>query len=71
MTDKQIEEMVNRFLNWELPKDFDPDAGISFCPNGPWPIGTNLLTAEQAREMIEYLLNVRVDGKPGVHKTDE
>ena len=56
----KIDEMVNRFLGWKLPKDFCPDAGISFKPSKPdgfdqpgWcPIGTNLLTAEQARQML-------------------
>ena len=66
MTEDQISEMVNRFLNWKLPKDFWPDAGISFKPTKPydgdeygnswWPAGTNLLTADQAREMIVHML---------------
>lgn len=53
-----LDMMVDRFLSWPLPKDFAPDGGISFTPlNNPscWPIGTNLLTAEQARDMIEHL----------------
>lgn len=53
------DDMVSRFLGWKLPDDFFPDAGISFKapqhPNG-WPIGTNLLTADQARAMLEYVL---------------
>lgn len=51
--------MVDRFLSWPLPKDFAPDGGVSFTPlNNPscWPTGTNLLTAEQARSMIEHML---------------
>lgn len=59
-----VEGMVNRFLCWKLPDDFAPDAGVSFTP-GPhqspgnlhWPVGTNLLTAVQARAMLEYVLN--------------
>ncbi len=56
-----IDKMVNRFLSWKLPKDFGPDAGISFTQYHPydsphWPSGTNLLHAGQAKEMIEYLL---------------
>ena len=59
-----IEHMVNRFLAWKLPADFSPDAGIGFKPYHPqqtpdnpmWPTGTNLLTAEQARGMFEYVL---------------
>ena len=63
---EKIDEMVNRFLCWKLPKDFGPDAGISFKPTKPyegdelgnswWPVGTNLLTADQARQMIKHLL---------------
>ena len=56
-----IEKMVNRFLGWKLPKDFSPDAGISFKPTKPyeepeWPVGTNLLTADQAKHMFEYVM---------------
>lgn len=58
-----IDVMVSRFLGWKLPKDFAPDAGISFNPgshqepSGPhWPSGTSLLHAEQARHMIEHML---------------
>lgn len=60
------DSMVNRFLGWKLPVDFDPDAGISFkavynenSPCGPSrhePVGTNLLSAEQARAMLEHVL---------------
>jgi hypothetical protein len=63
---EQIDRMVDRFLGWKLPEAFHPDAGITFSPahpyagdalgNSRWPIGTNLLTAEQAREMIVHLL---------------
>jgi hypothetical protein len=57
------DEMVSRFLGWQLPKDFSPDCGISFDgrkddewnKNKTWPIGTNLLTADQAREMLEHV----------------
>lgn len=65
------DEMVNRFLAWELPKDFWPDGGVTFTREvgtmdgkrdradlGPgwWPIGTNILTADQARAMLEHVL---------------
>lgn len=52
-----IDAMVNRFLGWRLPNDFAPDAGIQFTPStNPhgWPVGTNLLTAVQAKAMFEY-----------------
>lgn len=55
-----INEMVNKFLSWKLPKDFCPDGGISFSPghttpSSPhWPTGTNLFHAEQAKKMFEF-----------------
>lgn len=71
-TDDLIKEMVNRFLCWKLPKDFAPDAGISFKPTKPdgydapgwWPIGTNLLHAGQAEEMVRHML-----GLPNLNST--
>lgn len=56
---KVTDEMVTRFLGWSLPKDFAPDGGISFKPlNHPncWPVGTNLFTADQARQMLNHVL---------------
>jgi hypothetical protein len=57
------EEMVTRFLSWKLPADFAPDCHITFKlpdpalnPNPSWPVGTNLLTAEQARAMLQHVL---------------
>ncbi len=63
--DDQIKHMVNRFLGWKLPENFNPDGGISFKKdfneNTPHPMkheptGTNLFDATQAEEMICYLL---------------
>jgi hypothetical protein len=61
-------QLVDRFLQWKLPEDFAPDAGISFnpvynetSPFGPsrhTPIGTNLFTASQAHEMVKFILGV-------------
>jgi len=62
---KVTDEMVTRFLCWKLPEHFNPDGGISFVrdynQNTPYPakhepIGTNLFTADQAREMLEHVL---------------
>jgi hypothetical protein len=58
-----IGKMVDRFLCWKLPKDFAPDCGISFDgrnddewnKNKTWPVGTNILTADQARQMFEHV----------------
>jgi len=63
MSKTQIDKMVNRFLAWPMPKDFAPDCGISFkrepdakgCAPA-WPVGTNLFTADQARQMFEHCL---------------
>lgn len=55
-------EMIDRFLCWKLPVDFHPDAGVSFTPGHItpttpwWPTGTNLLTATQARAMLEHVI---------------
>jgi len=58
------DEMVTRFLGWKLPQDFAPDCGISFTPIGHpngWPIGTNLLNATQARQMLAHVLAAPAD----------
>lgn len=69
MTDEQIKHMVNRFLQWKLPDNFNPDAGISFTPDfnvgTPYPMkhepmGTNLLDYTQAEAMVRHML----DGMP-------
>lgn len=63
-----IKKAVDRFLGWRLPKDFSPDCGISFKRESDYehptygrskyePTGTNLLTAEQAKAMFEYVLD--------------
>lgn len=67
MKKAQVDAMVNKFLAWKLPEHFHPDAGISFTPTKPytgdeygnswWPVGTNLFTADQAREMILHILS--------------
>lgn len=64
-SDEQIKYMRDRFLGWYLPKNFNPDGGISFEPLGNKgmpqeymrePSGTNLLDAEQAEKMIRYMI---------------
>jgi hypothetical protein len=65
MTDDQIKHMVDRFLIWKLPENFSPDAGISFkktfnehtaYPMKHEPMGTNLFDAQQATEMVRYMI---------------
>jgi len=66
MRDEQIKHMVNRFLMWRLPENFNPDGGISFKrdfnentphPMKHEPVGTNLFDATQAEEMVRYMVN--------------
>ena len=70
MTEDQIELMAQRFLGWRLPEEFSPDAGITFTPeyNIEWnakqgrppnrhePVGTNLFTLAQAKEMVRHMV---------------
>lgn len=62
--DEITDDMVSRFLSWKLPNGFNPDCGISFDgrkddqwnKNKTWPVGTNLFSAEQAKAMLEHVL---------------
>lgn len=66
MTKEQaIDALVNRFLGWKLPANFNPDGGITFKaeynehtdhPMRHEPVGTNLFDYSQAKQMIEHLL---------------
>lgn len=65
MTEAQIKHMVDRFLMWKLPANFNPDDGISFdriASRGTphefvrTPSGTNLLCADQADAMVRHML---------------
>ena len=65
MNEDQIKHMVERFLGWELPKNFCPDGGVLFQPFGDYgtshqfenkPTGTNLLDAVQATAMVRYMI---------------
>ena len=56
---KTMDELVSRFLAWNLPENFAPDAGVYFKPPSHmagWPTGTNLLTADQAKQMLTHVL---------------
>ncbi len=68
--DQQVKHMVERFLRWRLPENFNPDCGITFkaiynehSPFGPSkaePVGTNLFDYIQAEAMVRHML----DGLP-------
>lgn len=64
MTEEQIKHMVDRFLGWKLPDNFNPDAGISYARPGyppSWsPTGTNLFDETQAKAMVRHM----VEGLP-------
>lgn len=75
MTEEQIKHMVRRFLTWQLPENFKPDAGISFkaefnentaYPMKHTPSGTNLFDAVQADVMVRYM----IDGMPAPVSSD-
>lgn len=56
-----VRRMVDRFLMWKLPPTFGPDCFVSFDrekakANHSWPVGTNILTADEARAMLEHVL---------------
>lgn len=63
MRDDQVQHMVQRFLGWRLPENFNPDGGVKFerevnggpRPKAWWPNGTNVLDAQQAEAMIRYI----------------
>ena len=73
MTEAQIKHMVDRFLNWKLPENFNPDAGISFKPHyndgtaRHQPVGTNLFNYEQAEAMVRHM----IEAMPSPAKVDE
>ena len=65
MDEATIKKMTERFLAWELPVDFSPDAGISFKPDfnehtdypmRHKPTGTNLLNYTQAKQMVLHII---------------
>jgi hypothetical protein len=65
LTEDQIKHMVDRFLGWKLPKNFNPDGGIIFektfnestaHPMKHEPFGTNLFDAGQVDGMVRHMI---------------
>jgi len=69
LTAAQTDHMVQRFLSWSLPPNFNPDGGISFMPHRSVPIdkgvdelvpnkptGTNLFDRRQATQMVRFMI---------------
>ena len=68
--DALINCVVDRFLQWRLPENFQPDAGISFEPDfnvgTPRPMkhrptGTNLFSATQAEAMVKAIAGPEIE----------
>lgn len=51
----EIKAVVDRFLGWPLPESVCSDTCVTMRPYQFPRSGTNLLTADEARQMIEYL----------------
>ena len=76
MSKTMIDKMVDRFLGWKLPADFCPDCYVTFDgrkakDNNGWPIGTNLLTAEQARGMVKHMMADALPAETDAYATEE
>lgn len=72
LTEVQLKHMVDRFLSWKLPANFNPDGGISFDRIGNpgtshryvrQPSGTNLLDAAQAEALVRHLVDGLASGE--------
>jgi hypothetical protein len=50
-----INKLVDRFLSWPLPESVCSDLTVTF-PGRPHRTGTNLLTAIEAKQMLEHVL---------------
>lgn len=60
-TTVSVDFLVNRFLSWPLPDSVCSDTCV--CEKGYQNrTGTNLLTADEARQMFDYLLAEREKG---------
>lgn len=56
-----LDALVDRFLTWPVPADVYPDG----TPGQPGRTGTNLLSAPQARAMLEHVLGIGAAGEKG------
>jgi hypothetical protein len=64
-----LDKMVDRFLSWPLPSSVCSDACV--VQRGyPHRIGTNLLTADEARQMLEHVLPSRAEAGASVAGRD-
>lgn len=59
-TEAPLEALVTRFLGWKLPKSVCSDQCVTDSNYPHQRFGTNLLTASEARQMLEYVLGSSV-----------
>jgi hypothetical protein len=55
---KLLDKMVDAFLTWPLPKSVCSDGCVTTRNYPGERSGTNLLTADEARQMFEHILTV-------------
>lgn len=70
-SEAQVKHMVERFLQWRLPENFNPDCGIEFRAlhhegrnavlHKYEPVGTNLFDATQAEAMVRHMVEGLAD----------
>ena len=61
----EMKAMVDRFLQWPLPKSVCSDLCVT-DPKYPYSrVGTNLLTAPEAQQMLEYVLSAAPQSSDG------
>jgi len=51
-----LDQLVDRFLSWPLPKSVCSDLCVTMNDYQFPRYGTNLLTATETKQMLEYLL---------------
>jgi len=56
MNKEMVEKLANAFLRWPLPETVCADlCATTFGQKGR--VGTNLLSYDEAKQMVEFLLN--------------
>lgn len=60
---KQITAQVDRFLSWPIPKSVCSDLCVTDNAYPHQRYGTSLLSAHEAKQMLEYLSSGGCDGK--------
>ena len=62
---KAIDGLVDMFLAWELPRTVCSDSCVTVKNYNGQRTGTNLLNANEAKQMIKYLIdNLSLNSKP-------